>query len=295
MTAEPAAAGELWTVRRVLNWTTQYLADHGSDAPRLEAEILLAHARGCSRIALYTHFDTPLSEEVRGRMRELVRRRANAEPVAYLVGHREFFSLDFEVNTSVFIPRPETELLVMEALAALKGNPASRVLDLCTGSGCVAIAIAVHARAADVTAVDASPAALQVACRNAVRHHVDDRILLLEGDLFAPLSDARPFEVIVSNPPYVARADEMSLPPDVRRHEPPEALFAGTGGLDVIGRIVDDAPAHLTPGGLLALEISPEQAEAVRARLDSRGTFCDITVIDDLARRPRLVSARRRS
>ena len=187
MSANATNPADTWTIRRVLEWTTGYLSEHGSESPRLEAEILLAYAKQCPRIQLYTHFDDELSDEVRGRMRALVKRRADLEPVAYLVGHREFFSLDFEVNRDVLIPRPETELLVMEALEALKAAEVSgRVLDIGTGSGCIAIAIAHRAPTAAVTAVDISESALVVARRNAERHHVADRVSFLQGDLFAP-------------------------------------------------------------------------------------------------------------
>ncbi len=289
--APPAADGE-WTVRRVLEWTTRHLGEQGSSSPRLDAELLLAHARGCPRIQLYTHFDDVLSAEVRGRMRELVRRRATAEPVAYLVGHREFFSLDFVTRPGVFIPRPETELLVMQVLEHLQGRTTPRVLDLCTGTGCIAVAVAVNLPGAQLTAIDASPDALQVAARNAERHQVHNRITLLEGDLFAPLPAGQRFDVIVSNPPYVATVDEPTLPPDVRLHEPPAALYAGADGLDVIRRIICDAPRYLAEQGYLLLEFSPEQAEAVQQLLAESGRFENVAVRNDLAQAARIVSSR---
>ncbi len=292
MTSAPQTSPQPWTVRRILEWTTQHLTEHGSPSPRLDAEILLAHARGCPRIHLYTHFDDELTEEVRGRMRDLVRRRAKAEPVAYLVGHREFYSLDFAVAPGVFIPRPETELLVMEALEQLKGREHAQVLDLCTGSGCIAVSIAVNAPQAQVTAIDVSPLALDIARRNAHKHHVEGRITFLEGSLFTPLLADQRFDAIVSNPPYVATTDEASLPPDVRLHEPREALYAGDDGLDVIRQIACEAPAYLEPRGYLMLEFSPEQAAAVQQLLADSGRFENVAVRNDLAQSARIVSSR---
>lgn len=295
MTVSPNPSPDQWTIRRVLEWTKRHLAEHGSESPRLDAEILLAHARGCPRIQLYTHFDDVLDEQVRSRMRDLVKRRARREPVAYLVGHREFFSLEFEVNREVLIPRPETELLVVEALDAVRGLDAPRVLDVGTGCGCIAIAVAVNAPAARVTAVDISEGALAVARHNAERHNVSDRIEFRKGDLFAPLSAEPPFDVIVSNPPYVATADSGRLPPDVERHEPEAALFAGADGLDTIRRIIDDAPPHLKIGGVLLIEFSPEQADRIAELIASAGVFERTAILRDLNRSPRAVRTVRRT
>ncbi len=293
MTANPLTPADQWTIRRVLEWTTGYLTEHGSESPRLEAEILLAHARGCPRIQLYTHFDDELSEDVRGRMRALVKRRANLEPVAYLVGHREFFSLDFEVNSDVLIPRPETEMLVMEALEFLRGVTAPKVVDVGTGSGCIAVAIACHAPTTSVTAIDVSEAALAVARRNAARHQVEDRMTFQRGDLFAPLSATDTFDMIVSNPPYVATDDQTGLDPDVVRHEPHDALFAGGDGLAVIRRIIEAAPQHLRPGGTLLIEFSPEQTDAITGLFDQSGQFEEVTILRDTSQQSRAVRARR--
>ncbi len=307
MTADPTTPPDQWTIRRVLDWTKAYLAEQGSDSPRLDAEILLAHARGCPRIQLYTNFDEVLSDEVRARMRDLVNRRARHEPVAFLVGHREFFSLEFEVNRDVLVPRPETEILVMESLEAIKGSNAPKVLDLGTGSGCIAVAVAVNAPTASVTGIDLSDAALAVARRNAERHKVSERVTFLHGDLFEPLppSTSLPsppsspgegrFDVIVSNPPYVATGDAAGLPPDVVQHEPKDALFAGDDGLDIIRRIVEQSPRFLNPGGTLLIEFSPEQAERVSGLLNESGSFGEVTILRDLSQNPRAVRAVKRS
>ena len=290
----PVKPDDQWTVRRVIEWTTAHLRQHGSDTPRLDTEILLAHARGCQRIELYTRFDEALSEKERRVMRELVQRRAQAEPVAYLVGHREFFSLGFKVTPDVLIPRPDTETLVVELLEVLRDIDKPRVLDVGTGSGCIAVTTAVNCPEAQITAIDISPAALAVARENAAAHKVADRVRFLEGDLFAPLGASNAtdrFNVITSNPPYV-RADEMEgLQIDVLRHEPHLALVAGADGLEIIRRLVKDAPAHLAPGGHLLMEISPRQADAVKALLESTGAYGDITLIKDLTNRPRVVRA----
>jgi release factor glutamine methyltransferase len=294
VSASPTSTDGPWTTRRILEWTVKYLKEHGSSSPRLDAEVLLAHARGCPRIQLYTSYDDPLSDQVRARMRELVQRRAASEPVAYLVGHREFFSLEFEVTPDVLIPRPDTETLVLESLELLKSQGQPRVLDIGIGSGCIAVAIAVNCPAARVTAVDLTPAAVELARRNAQRHGVAERVQVLESDLFGSLPDGSQFDLIVSNPPYV-REDELDeLETDIRLHEPHSALLAGPDGLDVIRRIVNDAGRFLAEGGNLLLECSPEQAEAIRGLMEAGG-FRSTTIHTDLSGQPRVVAAQRAS
>lgn len=290
--SEVASAAAEWTVRKVLDWTTQHLKKHGSETPRLDAEILLAHARDCQRIQLYTHYNEPVTEPQRTMMRELVRRRAQAEPVAYLVGHREFFGLSFRVTPAVLVPRPETETLVLELLALAKPIPHPSVLDIGTGSGCLAIAAAMHLPSAVVTAIDISPAALEVARGNAARHNLDGRVKFAEGDLFSPLDSGARFHFIVSNPPYVADSEMDTLPADVRRHEPALALQAGPDGLDVIRRIVTAAPVRLQPGGWLLLEFSPEQSAGVQELLRSSGALGPPQIIKDASGHARVAKAR---
>jgi release factor glutamine methyltransferase len=283
---------EEWTVRRVLDWTTTHLKQHGSETPRLDAEILLAHARGCRRIELYTRFDEPLSEAERTVMRDLAKRRARSEPVAYLVGHREFFSLDFRVTPDVLIPRPDTETLVVELLDAARAIDASRILDLGTGSGCIAVAAAVNCPPSRITATDLSEKALAIARQNAQTHGMADRIRFLQGDLFAPLGEAEQFDVIASNAPYIADSERDTLQNDVRSYEPHSALFAGPNGTEILFRIIDQAASRLAPGGSLILETSPEQAGPVRQRIESRG-YQDVRVIKDSAGLLRVVRARK--
>jgi release factor glutamine methyltransferase len=279
-----------WTVRRIIDWTTAHLKKHGSETPRLDTEILLAHARGCRRIELYTRFDDVLTEKERTTMRDLVRRRAQSEPVAYLVGHREFFGLDFRVTPAVLIPRPDTETLVVELLDVAKSLPAPRILDVGTGSGCIAIAAAVNQAAAQVTATDSSEGALSIARENAESHHVVDRVRFLSGDLFGPVGNER-FDIVASNPPYIADHEKETLMNDVRKYEPHSALFAGPTGLEILFRLISEAPNHLVSGGALMVEISPEQASTVMERMESTGRYSGIRVIKDLPGQARVVRA----
>jgi release factor glutamine methyltransferase len=283
---------DAWTVGKIIDWTTVHLKKHGSESPRLEAEILLAHARKCPRIQLYVQYNELLTDDQRAAMRDLVRRRAQAEPVAYLVGHREFFGLGFRVTPDVLIPRPETETLVLELLTAVKGQLNPRILDVGTGSGCIAIAAAVNLPSAVVTATDISPKALAIACENAARHGVADRIRFLEGDLYAPLVSGERFDVLVSNPPYVTDGEMETLPADVRLHEPALALRAGAAGLDVIARLISSAGSHIAPGGFLLIEIAPEQCGPVCALLKITALFEPARTVKDPWGKQRVITAR---
>lgn len=290
--AEPTEEqpNEVWTVRRVLDWTVGHLRAHGSESPRLDAEVLLAHARGCERIQLYTRFEEPLEDDERELMRNLVKRRANHEPVAYLVGFREFYGLHVRVTPDVLVPRPETETLVLEAVERLQGLASPRVLDVCTGSGCVAIAIAHELREATVAAVDLSPEAAAVARENVDHHDLGDRVTVHVGDLLDPAGEG-PFDAIVANPPYVTDSEYPELPPDVL-HEPRLALVAGADGLDVVRRLVAAAPSRLTDRGLLLIEVDPQQIEPVRS-LSREAGLGETTVARDANGAPRVVVARR--
>jgi release factor glutamine methyltransferase len=284
---------ESWTVQKVLDWTIGHLKSHGCESPRLDAEILLAHARGCQRIRLYTEYDAPLTLEERAKMRELVQRRATLEPVAYLVGFREFFGLDFEVQPGVFIPRPDTETLVITALDIASEIETPRILDVCTGSACIPVSIAANCQASRLTAVELDPQVFEVASRNIQRHEMESRIELLQGDLLAPLSADAKFDVITSNPPYITDSEMESLPPDVRNHEPHLALQAGPDGLDVVRRLIPDANQFLVDGGALLLEIAAEQAEAVVALFEVAGTYEPAQIAHDLGGRSRVVWSRK--
>lgn len=291
---------EDWTIGRLLTWTTDYLCEHGSDSPRLDAEVLLAHARGCQRIELYTAFNEVPSEEVRTAFREMIRRRAAAMPVAYLVGHKEFYSLDFRVTSDVLIPRPETELLVMtlldkaKELAATAGSDREvRIVDVGTGSGILAVSAAKHLPHSQVTAVDISSKALAIARENAQTHRLQERIAFHEGDLLAGLPLDAMFDFVVSNPPYVSEAEFAELADDVREHEPSLALKAGPDGTDVIARLIPQAAERLHAGGWLLMEISPMIADQVQALFRDDGRFAEPSVIRDTNRHARVIAAAR--
>jgi release factor glutamine methyltransferase len=300
---EAVSSSEPWTVGRLLQWTADYLKDHGADSPRLDAEVLLAEALGRQRIELYTAFDEVPGEQPRSAFRELVRRRAEGTPVAYLVGRREFYSLSFRVTPDVLIPRPETELLVVAALdlaktyapPAIAGKaPELMVADVGTGSGIIAVCLAKHLPSCRVTAIDISPAALAVAKENARQHGVGERIEFIESDLFAAVPPERRFDFIVSNPPYVTAAELEHLAVDVRKFEPRMALLGGPCGTEVIESLAGQAAERLRPGGHLLMEISPMIHDAVRALLSADNRFELGPTIKDLARLPRVVQARRK-
>lgn len=283
---------DVWTVKRILEWTTSHLEKHGSDSPRLDAEILLAHARSCERIELYTRFDEPLSDDERSAMRELVSRRAKREPVAYLVGYREFYSLKFQVSPDVLIPRPDTETLVMEALERGHTIRQPRVLDLCTGSGCIAVAFAANHLGASLVASDISPAALAIARENAEQHGVADRIEFREGDMLNALDAAgEKFDLILSNPPYVCDHEAKTLDPDITNYEPHQALFAGEDGLNLIRPLIKEAPNYLNETGILFIEMDPSQIEAATEWARSTTNFKQFGSAKDLTGRARVFRA----
>lgn len=283
---------EAWTIGRLLQWTADYLKKHGADSPRLDAEVLLAEARGCQRIQLYTAFEEQPAEEVRTAFRELVRRRAEGMPVAYLVGRREFYSLSFQVTPDVLIPRPETEFLLISLLDLAANNPDASIVDVGTGSGILAVCAARKLSTARVTATDISPAALEVARRNAQQHGVLERIEFIECDLLGDLPSDRQFDFIVSNAPYVTSAEWERLPPSIKNYEPRGALEAGPKGTEVIERLLAEAGDRLTPGGWLLLEIGPAIERAVREIVATTGCFELGPTTKDLAGHARVISAR---
>jgi release factor glutamine methyltransferase len=284
---------DVWTVGRLLTWTTDWLTTKGSESARLDAEVLLAHVRGCQRILLYTAFDTPVSDAERARFRELVKRRGDGEPVAYLVGNREFFSLPFAVSPAVLVPRPETEGLVVRVIDLCKPLTASRIIDVGTGSGAIAVTLAKHLPRARLAATDISPAALAVARENAARHGVAERIEFLECDLLSAPQAAGPWDVIVSNPPYVRDDEFDALPRDVRLHEPKGALVAGPTGVEVVARLAADAVGSLAAGGWLVVEIGPVVAAAAERALAAVPGLVPGPTLPDMAGLPRIVQARK--
>ncbi len=276
---------EAWTPLRLLGWTQGFFARQGVDAPRLTAEILLAHALRCDRVRLYLDFDKPLGPSELAAYRELVRRRADGEPTAWLTGRRAFLAHDFLVTPDVLVPRPETELVAEAAIAALP--PGGALLDLCTGSGVIAVSAALARPGARVVATDLSPAALEVARRNAAA--LGAEVTFLEGDLDAPVPEGERFDVVVSNPPYVPSAEIEGLSREVRR-EPRMALDGGADGLEVVRRIVHRAPSRLRPGGLLAVELHETHSGPVTALCREAG-LAGAKVRADLAGLPRWVVA----
>lgn len=298
-TKQVSAAADAWTVMRLLNWTTDFFRKRGSESPRLDAEILLAHARGCARIELYTAFDTEPSEEQREAFREMVRRRGDGAPVAYLVGYREFYSLRIRVNESVLIPRPETEHLVIETLdqaKAMLAEDAHRqlaIVDVGTGSGAIAVAIAKHLPAVNLIAVDISNDALEIAKWNAQQHAVAERITFQQSDLLASIPKDRSIDIIVSNPPYVSDAEYEQLAPTVRDHEPKLALVAGPSGTELIERLLVEAADRLRSGGQLIIELSPMIADQCADLVKQTGHYGEPKFIKDLAGFRRVMSVRR--
>lgn len=276
MNTHPEAVGAPWTIGRLLSWTTEYLANHGVDEPRLATEVLLAHAAECSRIHLYTRFEEVLNGDRLGRFREWVKRAAQHEPIAYLVEEKEFYSLAFRVTPDVLIPRPETEALVEAVVdhGALPNLAGCRILELGTGSGCIVVALLKQLPAATAVATDVSSAALAVARANAERHGVQDRLRLLEADRLAlPAGEAGPFDVLVSNPPYVASETLATLHPTVRDFEPRIALTDGGDGLSFYHSIASEGRAWLTSAGVVFLEIADGAHAEVVAVMAAHGAF----------------------
>ncbi len=289
---------QTWTLRKILDWCVQYFDRKGVDSPRLSAEMLLAHVLKCQRIKLYTDLHRPMIESELAAIREIVRRAADHEPIQYLVGKTSFYNLEIEVNRDVLVPRNDTETLVERVLTHLKvaGVAEPRVLDLCTGSGCVAAAIAAHHKTAVVVAADVSLPAIDVARRNIARLNLDSRVTCVTGDLYAALDgmvDARPFHVIVANPPYIRSAEIARLDRNVRDFEPHLALDGGTDGLDPHRKIIARAVEKLEPAGRVFLEIAFDQEEPALWILKNQPGLDDPRSYRDLAGQPRVVSARR--
>ena len=296
--AQSSAGGdEPWTILRLLEWTTDLFKSRGFDSPRLDAEVLLAHARDCSRVDLYAAFNELPNEEIRTAFRELVRRRATGTPVAQLVGYREFYSLRFRVNEHTLIPRPETEHLVVECLDRLKESTIEdrplRVADIGTGTGCIAIAIARHAPNAELTAVDIHNEPLEIAKWNAQSLEVDDRIHFAQSDLLESVDQPESFDLVASNPPYVSEDEWHTLDAGVKDHEPRTALVAEENGTAIIKRLLHQTVHRLRDGGRMVIELSPMIADACVQFAHQTDHFDDVRLIKDLAGHARVLSVRK--
>jgi release factor glutamine methyltransferase len=295
-----AETGGTWTVRRLLEWTPGFLTKKGVDQPRLSAELLLSHVLGIARIQLYTGYDRVVGEKHLAQFRDLVRRAGEQEPIAYLTGTAHFFNLEFAVNRDVLIPRPDTETLVENVLQTARHQPgleAPRVLDLCTGSGCIAATIAKNLKASTVIAIDISEKAGAIARQNIEKLGLTDRVSIEVGDLFDPIKrmvDARPFDMIVANPPYIASNQLATLDKSVRNYEPMLALEGGPDGLAIHRRILTKAPDHLIPAGRIFLEIAFDQGVAANDLAKTFDAYTDIRILKDFGSRDRVLSVQRK-
>jgi release factor glutamine methyltransferase len=278
-----------WTMLKVIQWTTEHFQQKGIDNPRLEAEVLLAHLLGIDRMGLYLNYETPLTEEERAAYREMIQRRTAGEPIAYIVGYKEFWSMRFAVSPECLIPRPETEHLVEEAMRI--GNelqPPLRALEIGHGCGAVAIALATELEGAQIVATDISPGVRSLAQENIEAHGMGGRIQLILEDLYP--SGKGPFDLICSNPPYIPTGEILQLAPEVRDYEPLTALDGGEDGLRFFREIAQGAPDFLAEGGWLLLEMGKGQDPQVAAILQGRG-FTHIDLIPDYAGVKRVIRA----
>src|SRR4051812_3009103 len=289
----PSESDERWTVGRLLTWTADFLKRRGAESPRLDAEVLLAKVLNWERVKLYTHYEDEVGERPRAAFRDLVRRRAEGMPVAYLVGRKEFYSLPLAVSPAVLIPRPDSEFVVVEFLAVTKAIEAPRAVDVGTGSGCLALACAQHHKTARFVAIDVSPEAVAVAEANARTHGLTDRIEFRTGDRLGPVAGEAPFDVILSNPPYIPTDVIPTLEPGVRDYEPRRALDGGDDGLRMVAPLIAEAIPLLKPGGHLILEIGSDQEAPVRALIAAQPELKLAPTIRDHANHPRVVRATR--
>jgi len=270
-----------WTIKALLDWIAPYLEEKAIDAPRLCAEMLMSHVLGKQRIELYTEFDSVVPPAQLAQLRALVKRAGDHEPVAYLVGKTEFYSLELNIRQGCLIPRPETEMLVQHGIEFLRAREGQQtVLDVCTGSGCIAAAIAHNVKDAQVTATDLSQDALTIATENIAKHKLTERVTFCQGDLLTPVTSG-PFDLIVSNPPYVSETDYADLDKNVRDYEPREALLAGPKGLDIYERLLSQIEPFLKPDAALMLEIGYQQGPDITAMLEASGLFSTIQLHKD--------------
>jgi len=306
-----AIAEKNWTIKETLSWAEEYLQSHGVPNCKTEAEYLLSHLLNCKRSGLYLKHDKSVAIDEFQRFMGWLNKRIAREPSQYIIGEQEFWGLEFKVTRDVLIPRPETEILVEEAVKTVRSQesevrsqntkihyselrtPDSKlILDLCTGSGCIAVSLAKEIPDCHIYAVDVSEKALYVARENAERHSVVDKITFIQGNLFAPLRGlSLKVDLIVSNPPYVSRDMMKDLQPEIRDYEPEIAVYAGDDGLDFYRRIISESPAYLTQGGHLILEIGYGQAEEIKKLIEQSNAFADISITKDFAGIDRVIKA----
>lgn len=286
---------EQWTIKKLLDWMTSHFTEKKIDSPRLTAELLLSSLLNMQRIELYMNFDKEVETVKLEKLRDLVKRCLNHEPVQYLINRTEFYSLSLKVSKDCLIPRPETELLVERAIEFLRTRTGPQhVCDLCTGSGCIAVSIAKNFPEASIIATDICDKALSIAAENVAKYNLGEKIRLLHGDLFKPIIDqldGKEFDLIVCNPPYISLPEYENLEPKVKNHEPRLALEAGPEGLDIYRRIAAEVGSHLKKDGLLLLEIGWLQGKAVKQLLNDTNIFCEIKIEKDLSDNDRIVSA----
>jgi len=282
-------------IRDILNEAARHFATAGIPSPWLDAEVLLSFCLGCDRLEFFKNPLMPVDEKTRALFQKLVARRLEWEPVAYITSRKEFWSFVLEVDKFVLIPRPDTEVLVEEALNVCKQIACAeiKILDIGTGSGAVALALVKEMRHAQVVATDISAAALAIADKNAHTLGLDSQIVFRQGNLFDPVDDF--FDIIVSNPPYIADAEYAKLPAGVKDYEPPEALLAGAQGLDFYRKIINEAPGHLKNNGWLLLEIGATQSASVVNIAETSGHYSDMSIRNDYAGLPRVIKARRKN
>ena len=281
------ATGEIWTVGKLLKWTEQYFTSKGLDSPRLDAEVLLSHVLKKERIYLYVHFDEPLETAELSSYRELIKKRLSHEPIAYIIGEREFMGLTFKVTPDTLVPRPDTEILVEAAMGRLKKQVPEKGENLCiadigTGTGAIILSLLKFLPAANGMAVDISPEAIAVAEENAAEFALTDRVKFFCGDLLTPLEGQR-FNAIISNPPYIPTSEMNSLMPEVRSFEPRLALDGGADGLDFYRRLLAESTAFLMPKGFLAVEIGLGQAPIIISLVAENKAWGKTEIVKDLA------------
>ncbi len=302
MQNQPTSTDPEWTIIRLLKWTTSYFESHDIDSPRIEAEILLAHALQLKRIDLYLQYDQPLSSNELSRFKDFIKRRINREPVAYIVGSKEFWSMDFLVTKDVLIPRPETEFLVETAVNLLPQDSASnpilrpkRILELGTGSGAVILALSSMRPCNLFFASDRKISAVKLAKQNATHHGLNSKISFICASWFGPFKDKRPlFDMIVSNPPYIPSSVIGRLQPEIVKYEPISAIDGGKDGLLCLRHIINNAHLYLQQGGYLLLELGHDQRNDVQKIVDQCAKYENVVYTKDYSEYDRVVQMQKK-